>query len=80
MKPSGFLKKRMAEQFSVEVHTVNYHLKKIFKRRELQEDATIRKIRIVQKGSSRDVCRDVDFCNLDAIIADDYRVNSCQTI
>ena len=70
--------KRMAELFGVEVHTVNYHLKEIFKSRELQEDATIRKIRIVQKEGSRDVSRDVDFYNLDAIIAVGYRVNSYQ--
>lgn len=70
--------KRMAELFGVEVHTVNYHLKEIFKSRELQEDATIRKIRIVQREGSRDVSRDVDFYNLDAIIAVGYRVNSYQ--
>ena len=70
--------KRMAELFGVEVHTVNYHLKEIFKSSELQEDTTIRKIRIVQKEGSRDVSRDVDFYNLDAIIAVGYRVNSYQ--
>ncbi|GFO96058.1 hypothetical protein ig2599ANME_0244 [groundwater metagenome] len=70
--------KRMAELFGVEVHTVNYHLKEIFKSRELQEEATIRKIRIVQKEGGRDVARDIDFYNLDAIIAVGYRVNSYQ--
>ena len=70
--------KRMAELFGVEVHTINYHLKEIFKSGELQEAATIRKIRIVQKEGGRDVSRDVDFFNLDAIIAVGYRVNSYQ--
>lgn len=70
--------KRMAELFGVEVHTVNYHLKEIFKSGELPEDATIRKIRIVQEEGIRDVGRDVDFYNLDAIIAVGYRVNSYQ--
>ncbi len=37
--------KRMAELFGVEVNTVNYHLKEIFKTRELTEDSVIRKIR-----------------------------------
>ncbi len=41
--------KRMAELFDVEVNTINYHLKEIFKTNELNETATIRKIRIVQK-------------------------------
>ena len=62
--------KRMAELFGVEVHTVNYHLKEIFKSGELKEDSTIRKIRIVQREGNRDVSRDVDFYNLDAIIAE----------
>ncbi|MBI4688538.1 MAG: virulence RhuM family protein [Nitrospirae bacterium] len=70
--------KKMAELFGVDVRTVNEHLKNIFKTTELSEDATIRKIRIVQKEGSRDVARDVDFYNLDAIIAVGYRVNSYQ--
>lgn len=59
----------MAELFGVEVHTINDHLKEIFNSKELNEKATIRKIRIVQKEGSRNVTRDVDFYNLDAIIA-----------
>ena len=70
--------KKMAELFGVDVRTVNEHLKNIFKTNELPEDATIRKIRIVQKEGSRNVTRDVDFYNLDAIIAVGYRVNSYQ--
>ena len=46
--------KRMAELFGVEVHTINYHLKEIFKSGEIQEDSTIRKIRIVQQEGSRE--------------------------
>ena len=70
--------KKMAELFGVEVHTINYHLKEIFNSKELDEKATIRKIRIVQKEGTRNVTRDVDFYNLDAIIAVGYRVNSYQ--
>lgn len=68
----------MAKLFGVEVNTVNYHLKEIFKTGELQEQATIRKNRIVQIEGNREVTRDVDFYNLDAIIAVGYRVNSYQ--
>jgi hypothetical protein len=68
--------KKMAELFGVEVNTINYHLKEIFNAGELNELATIRKIRIVQKEGSRDVTREVEFYNLDAIIAIGYRVNS----
>ncbi len=68
--------KMMAELFEVEVNTINYHLKEIFNSGELQETATIRKIRIVQKEGDRAVTRQVEFYNLDAIISVGYRVNS----
>ncbi len=72
--------KLMSELFGVEVHTINYHLKEIFRSHELIESATIRKIRIVQKEGNREVNREVEFCNLDAIISVGYRVNStCAT-
>src|SRR5450759_464062 len=70
--------KKMAELFNVDVRTVNEHLQNIYKTTELLREATIRKIRIVQKEGNRDVARDVDFYNLDAIIAVGYRVNSYQ--
>ncbi|MFH2034498.1 MAG: RhuM family protein, partial [Candidatus Margulisiibacteriota bacterium] len=68
--------KKMAELFGVEVNTVNYHLKEVFESKELQEDTTIRKIRIVQKEGERNVEREPNFYNLDAIISVGYRVNS----
>ena len=70
--------KRMAELFDVETNTINYHLKEIFNSGELQENSTIRKIRIVQKEGNRDIEREQIFYNLDAIIAIGYRVNSKQ--
>lgn len=68
--------KLKAELFDVEVNTINYHLKEIYKNAEIQEDRTIRKFRIVQIEGTREVQRDVDFYNLDAIISVGYRVNS----
>lgn len=41
--------KAMAQLFGVEVNTINYHLKEIYSTKELTEEATIRKIRIVHK-------------------------------
>ena len=70
--------KRMSELFGVESHTINYHLKEIYGDAELQEEATTRKIRVVQKEGNREVNRELDFYNLDAIIAVGYRVNSHQ--
>ena len=45
--------KTMAELFSVKVNTINYHLKEIFSSGELEENSTIRKIRIVQNEWQR---------------------------
>jgi hypothetical protein len=70
--------KKMAELFGVEANTINYHLKEIFKTNELEENPTTRNFRVVQKEGSRLVSRDVDFYNLDAIIAVGYRVNSLE--
>ena len=68
--------KKMAEVFDVRVPTINEHLQNIYKSKELEYDATIRKFRIVQREGNRDVTREIDFYNLDAIIAVGYRVNS----
>ena len=38
--------KKMAGLFGVEVQTINYHLKKIFKSGELEENSVIRNFRI----------------------------------
>lgn len=70
--------KRMAMLFGVDVKTINYHLRQIYESGELQEEATIRKIQIVQQEGNRDVERAPKFYNLDAIIAVGYRVNSYQ--
>lgn len=70
--------KAIAELFGVESNTVNYHIKEIFKSQELEEISTTRKIRVVQKEGNRQVNRELDFYNLDLIIAVGYRVNSKQ--
>ena len=61
--------KRMAALFGVDVKTINYHLGQIYESGELQEEATIRKIQIVQQEGEREVERSPMFYNLDAIIA-----------
>ena len=65
--------KSMAELFNVEVNTINYHLKEIFKSNELNEEAVIRKIRITANDGKK---YSTNFYSLDAIIAVGYRVNS----
>jgi hypothetical protein len=68
--------KVMAEIFGVEEHTITYHLKNIFESNELEQSSTARKIRVVRQEGSRQVKREIDFFNLDAIISVGYRVNS----
>ncbi len=68
--------KQMADLFAKDLRTVNEHIKNIFQEGELKEDSTIRKFRIVQKEGKRNVTRNVDHFNLDAIISVGYRVNS----
>ena len=70
--------KTIAHLFGVESHTITYHLKEIYKNFELDEVTTTRKIRVVQIEGKRSVNRELDFYNLDVIIAIGYRVNSKQ--
>lgn len=70
--------RKMADLFGVGVNTINYHLKEIFESGELNQEATIRKFRILQSEGGRDVARDIEYYHLDAIIAVGYRVNSHQ--
>ncbi len=68
--------KRMAELFGVDVSTINEHLKNIYKSHELEEEATIGKFPIVQTEGKREVKRELNVYNLDAILSVGYRVNS----
>ena len=67
--------KRMAELFNVEIPTINYHLKEVFKSGELDENSVIRKILITAADGKN---YNTQFYNLDAVIAVGYRVNSAQ--
>jgi len=65
--------KSMSKLFNVEINTINYHLKEIFKSEELDEESVIRKIRITANDGKN---YNTNFYSLDAIIAVGYRVNS----
>lgn len=65
--------KMMAVLYDVETHTINYHLKKIFADSELQESSVIRNFRITASDGKS---YDTRHCNLSAIIAVGYKVNS----
>lgn len=68
--------KAMSVLFDVSVPAINQHLKNIYEQGELQAEATIKKNLIVQQEGQRQVSRNVDIYNLDAVISVGYRVNS----
>lgn len=70
--------KRIAELFGVEIPTISYHLKEIYASGELTRAPTLRKLLRVQREGNREVRREIEFYNLDAIISVGYRVNSSQ--
>lgn len=70
--------KAMADLFGVNTPAISKHLKNIYEEGELSEESTVSKMEIVQTEGSRQVKRNVDFYNLDAIISVGYRVNSRQ--
>jgi hypothetical protein len=59
----------IAELFDIGVNTVNYHLKAIFVEGELRTEATIRYYRIVRTEGARQITRQIEHYNLDAILA-----------
>lgn len=61
--------KSMSKLFNVAENNITYHLQNIFKTKELEENRTTQKIRVVQKEENRKVSREVTFYSLDAIIA-----------
>lgn len=66
----------MAELFGVGVPAISKHLNNIYEDGELQKEATVSKMEIVQVEGTREVKRTSEFYNLDAIIAVGYRVSS----
>jgi hypothetical protein len=70
--------KTIAELFAVERSVVTKHLSNVYVDGELSREATSAKIAQVQKEGDREVSRQIEFYNLDAIISVGYRVNSVQ--
>jgi hypothetical protein len=68
----------IATLFGVDRTVVTKHLINIYNENELNKDATSAKIAQVQNEGSRQVIRQIEFYNLDAIIAVGYRINSKQ--
>jgi len=68
--------KQMAELFDVNVPAVNKHLNNIYDDGELEKKSTVSKMEIVRNEGARQIRRNIEHYNLDAIISVGYRVNS----
>ena len=66
----------ICQLFEVAKATVSEHLSNIFSSGELSPETTVRKYRTVRQEGARQVERQLDYYNLEAIIAVGYRVNS----
>jgi len=71
-------RKGIGKLFGKSKATISEHLKNIYAIGELKLVSTVRNFRTVQTEGSRQVQRDLEFYNLDAIISVGYRVNSYQ--
>jgi hypothetical protein len=68
--------KQLVELYQAAKSTISEHIKNIYADEELTPEATVRKIRTVQLEGNREVSRELDYYNLDMIIALGYRINS----
>lgn len=69
---------KIAQLFGVDRSVVTKHLKNVYKSGELSKEVTCAKIAQVQTEGTRQVTRQIEFYNLDAILSVGYRVNSIQ--
>lgn len=67
---------QIAELFERDKSVISRHLKNIYNENELNVNATVAKNATVQNEAGREVTREIEFYNLDAIISVGYRVNS----
>lgn len=67
---------KIAELFDKNKMTISDHIKNIYEEKELEQDSTIRNFLTVQNEGSRSVKRNINYYNLDMIIAVGYRTNS----
>ncbi len=66
----------ISELYQISKSSVSEHIKNIYLDRELDENSTVRKFRTVQTEGSRQVSREMDYYNLDMVLAVGYRVRS----
>lgn len=72
--------RQMADIFDTSTDNIGLHLKNIFSDGELDEQATTEKSSVVRQEGQRQVSRQIQHYNLDAIISVGYRVNSRRAV
>lgn len=66
----------MQKLFEKAKATISEHIKNVFEEGELENEASVRKFRTVQKEGEREVARVLEYYKLDDIISVGYRVKS----
>ena len=69
---------QIAQLFDRDKSVISRHLQNIYKEGELTLEATVAKNATVQMEAGREVKREIEYYNLDAILSVGYRVNSKQ--
>lgn len=69
---------KIAELFGVNKPAISKHIKNIYDSQELDMASTVSKMETVQNEGGREIKRQIEYYNLDMIIAVGYRINSKQ--
>jgi hypothetical protein len=72
--------KMLAKLFDVQIPAISKHISNILEEGELEKEATVSILEIVQNEGERKVKRETEFYNLDMIISIGYRINSLQAV
>lgn len=67
---------QIAEIYKTTKQNISSHISNIYRDKELDMNSTVKKFLTVQNEGNRQVKRDIDYYNLDMIIALGYRVQS----
>lgn len=67
---------QMAELFGRDKSVISRHLRNVFATGELDREATVAKNATVQQEGGREVVREIEYYDLDAVLSVGYRVNS----
>jgi death-on-curing family protein len=67
---------QIADLFNADKSGISRHIKNIYQSKELERGSTVAKIATVQVEGDREIKRDIEYYNLDAVLSIGYRVNS----